>query len=170
MKYFTCCFLMLMLFLGCAQSNSLRKGVLLNQTNIEQIVERLEIMIFFNGSYSEDKIFEFENVRGIIQNRTFYDVNGCAEYFEKGGSEGFIKYALTDKDGYLKFEEEMKEYHIELKKDENIIIDKHNTADTIRAFVACEESKIMINFDDYSLLKGSKKEISHKRVTVYHYK
>ncbi|WP_163357897.1 hypothetical protein [Dysgonomonas sp. 25] len=171
MKYFIYIFFNIILFSSCVQNKSIKKELLLNQANIKEIVERVEIMIFVDGNYSENIIIEINDVKGVMENRTFYNVDGCAEYFYKSGSEGFILYALVDKEGYLRFDEKMKNYCVELRRDENIIIDKHNTVDTIRGFVVYEKQKIMVKICDYNkLMNSSKDSIEGQRMVIYVYK
>jgi len=148
---------------------SLKTELFLDQTSIERIKERLEVMKFSNEIYSENRILKIENLMGVIQNKTSYSPNGCADYFNRGTSEGFILYSLINKDGYLAFEEEMKNYCIEIKKEQNIIIDKHNKVDTIRGFVLFEKEKIIMNIDSYNSLFRNEEYTDHKRFVVYRY-
>lgn len=152
-------------FLSCSNGNrSTISEFDLNGSNITCITERIELLLFVDGNYSENKILRVNNFIGVIQNKTYYDLNGVAESFDEGGSEGFIMHSLTHKKGYLEFDNKMKKYHIELRKDENIIIDRHKENDTIKRFVIFEKEKLILKKEYYNDLSNNKK------IILYQYK
>lgn len=166
LNYIIFLLLSLLFSYSCIYNRPIKKEVLLNEIHIERIVSRIEIMIFIDGSYSENRILEFENIKGVIENRTIYNTEGIAEYIDRGSAEGFISYSLFDKVGCLKFDDYMKDYYIKIVKDENIIIDKHSKSDTIREFVNYEKQKLIMKIENYKMLF---EPYGNKRIVLYYY-